>query len=105
MDKDETGTLTLEEFKIGLENLGIQLNRGNLQDSFGSLDKGETGEIHFEDFLAWWGKNENRLRASTHDQNVNESVRDTQRRVATVEEAVEGLQSDMAVLLSILRDK
>lgn len=105
MDVDSSGTLTLEEFRAGMESLGIQLNQGLLQDSFGSLDKGGTGEIHFEDFQGWWAANENRMRATSHDQTFNDTVRETSRRVATVEQAVGSLQEDMAKLLSALRNK
>jgi hypothetical protein len=100
-----TGTLDMDEFKSGLENLGIRLGNGVVQDSFGDLDKGGTGEIHFEDFQAWWAANENRMRATAHEHTVNDSVRDTQKRVSNVEAAVGNLQSDMAKLLSVLRSR
>jgi hypothetical protein len=105
VDADGSGTLSLEEFKVGMENLGIRLNQGLLQDSFGGLDKGGTGEIHFEDFQAWWAANENMMRATSHDQTVNDTMRETQRRVTTVEQAVGSLQEDMAKLLLALRSK
>ena len=105
MDADGNGTLSLDEFKVGLESLGIRINQGLIADSFDSLVRGGTGEIHFDDFQAWWAKNENRMRASAHDLTVNESMRDTQRRVSAVEESVGQLQDDMAKLLSILRSK
>jgi hypothetical protein len=40
VDVNGTGTLDMDEFKSGLENLGIRLGNGVVQDSFGDLDKG-----------------------------------------------------------------
>lgn len=105
MDVDGNGTLDPDEFLTGLASLGIILAPGLIHDAFESLDKGGTGEIHFEDFQAWWVVNENKLRASHHDETVSDSVRDTQRRVANVEETVTSLQEDMDQLLTLLRKR
>lgn len=102
---DDSGAVSLEEFKRGLENLGIRVNQGMLSDFFESLDQSGTGKIHFEDFEAWWLKNENTMRATTHNHTATDSIRETQRRVTTVEKAVGELQEDMAKLLSALRTK
>jgi hypothetical protein len=105
VDVDKSGTLSADEFLTGLATLGIILAPALIHDAFESLDKGGTGEIHFEDFQAWWIENENKMRASHHDETVSDSVRDTQRRVANVESSVDSLQEDMDKLLTLLRDK
>lgn len=53
-DVNDTGTLTMGQFKNLTVNMGLNLSRREVEAAWMYLDKEDQGEISFEDFQSWW---------------------------------------------------
>ena len=91
-----------EEFVGILQNLGVPLNHTQAKQAFGECDVKGRGEVDFNEFLLWWGENENKMRAAHHDQSLFDIARETQARVVNVEMALEDLQRSMKEALQLV---
>ena len=54
VDVDQSGTITMGQFKNLTVNMGLDLNRREVEAAWMYLDKDDVGEISYEEFLSWW---------------------------------------------------
>uniref|UniRef100_A0A0E0KTV1 non-specific serine/threonine protein kinase n=1 Tax=Oryza punctata TaxID=4537 RepID=A0A0E0KTV1_ORYPU len=52
MDTDKSGTITLEELKVGLTKLGSKINEAEVQKLMEAVDVDKSGSIDYSEFLA-----------------------------------------------------
>jgi Ca2+-binding EF-hand superfamily protein len=53
-DVDDSGTITMGQFKNLTLNMGLDLNRREVEAAWMYLDKEGAGEISYEEFQSWW---------------------------------------------------
>lgn len=53
-DTDNTGTLTMGQFKVLTDNMGLDLNRRETEAAFICMDKNSNDILTFEEFQDWW---------------------------------------------------
>lgn len=53
-DSDNTGTLTMGQFKVLTDNMGLDFNRRETEAVFMSMDKDNNDVLTFEEFENWW---------------------------------------------------
>ena len=53
-DTDGNGTLSLENFKVLTDNLGMKLSRRECEVAFLCMDRSDAGKISFDDLQTWW---------------------------------------------------
>lgn len=53
-DLEQSGTITKGQFKSLTNNMGLDLNRRELEAAWMYLDKQDAGEITYEEFQTWW---------------------------------------------------
>jgi hypothetical protein len=53
-DTDGNGTLSLDNFKVLVDHLGIPLSRREREVAFLTMDLQDKGAVSFEEFQAWW---------------------------------------------------
>lgn len=53
-DVDQSGTITIGQFKNLTVNMGLDLNRREVEAAWMYLDKDDVGEITYEEFQSWW---------------------------------------------------
>lgn len=53
IDSGHDGRIDLDEFKAGLEAVGMQLDDAQAEETFGSIDSNEGGQILFDEFCMW----------------------------------------------------
>lgn len=53
-DSDNTGTLTMGQFKVLTDNMGLDLNRRETEAVFMCMDKDNNDVLTFEEFQDWW---------------------------------------------------
>jgi calcium-dependent protein kinase len=56
LDVDESGSVTLEELRVGLEAYNIFINQSDLSNLFSLLDADKSGTINLEEFQTLLGK-------------------------------------------------
>eukprot|EP00004_Rigifila_ramosa_P006004 TRINITY_DN1668_c0_g1_i1.p3 TRINITY_DN1668_c0_g1~~TRINITY_DN1668_c0_g1_i1.p3 ORF type:complete len:121 (-),score=41.54 TRINITY_DN1668_c0_g1_i1:55-417(-) len=54
-DKDLSGSLTIEEYKLLCEDLGQKYTPAQLETALKALDKDSDGKVGFNEFLDWLG--------------------------------------------------
>lgn len=54
VDIDKSGSITMGQFKNLSVNMGLELNRREIEAAWMYLDKDNVGEITYEEFLSWW---------------------------------------------------
>eukprot|EP01043_Picozoa_sp_COSAG02_P046739 COSAG02_NODE_4402_length_5402_cov_2.660947_1_plen_1328_part_10 len=93
MDADKAGSLSPGEVKVLLENIGFKLSKKKLAKAFEVMDADGSGQIDFEEFIAWHDslteeeREELRLMADQARQaSVDEADRKEQAKVATAAE-------------------
>jgi Ca2+-binding EF-hand superfamily protein len=103
-DKDANGNKLCEpaEFINVLQQLGVDLSETQANAAFTDCDTTGRGEVTFNEFLMWWGENENKMRAAHHDETLWDAARDAQTRIGQVEVAVQDLQRDMTEALKLV---
>mmetsp|Transcript_160063 Transcript_160063/g.292181 ORF Transcript_160063/g.292181 Transcript_160063/m.292181 type:complete len:614 (-) Transcript_160063:102-1943(-) len=52
LDKDDSGTLSLEEMESGLREVGQEVDVEHLRNSFKQIDIAESGQINYTEFIA-----------------------------------------------------
>lgn len=53
-DTDNTGTLTMGQFKVLTDKMGLDMNRRETEAAFMSMDKDSNDVLSFEEFQDWW---------------------------------------------------
>jgi len=53
-DQDKDGTLSMSDFTVLTEALGLELSRREREVAFLCMDKNDTGKVPYSDFKAWW---------------------------------------------------
>ena len=53
-DKDQSGSLDLDEIVKLASSVGAKANKKDLEDLFKSIDVNHDGKLSFEEFLAWY---------------------------------------------------
>ena len=53
-DVDQSGTITMGQFKNLTVNMGLDLGRREIEAAWMHLDKEDVGEITYEEFQSWW---------------------------------------------------
>eukprot|EP01046_Picozoa_sp_COSAG06_P002891 COSAG06_NODE_106_length_23773_cov_20.279083_5_plen_109_part_00 len=103
-DNDSNGNKLCEpaEFTNVLQQLGVDLSETQSNAAFTDCDTTGRGEVTFNEFLMWWGENENKMRAAHHDETLWDAARDAQTRIGQVEAAVKDLQRDMTEALKLV---
>eukprot|EP01043_Picozoa_sp_COSAG02_P072617 COSAG02_NODE_13760_length_1353_cov_1.375598_2_plen_117_part_00 len=101
-DLNENKLCDFQEFAGVLSSLGLRMTDVHLRKAFAECDVKRRGEVDFNEFLIWWGENENKLRAAHHDESVADIARDTQTRLSNVEAAVTQLQRDLQEALELV---
>ena len=51
MDDNRSKTLDLEEFRKGLQEAGVPLEQGDVEEVFSLCDKNKSGMLDFDEFL------------------------------------------------------
>ena len=55
-DSDESGMLEREEVRAVVTEMGMPLTDPELTDAMDAMDGDGSGEVDFEEFVAWWRK-------------------------------------------------
>ena len=53
-DTDRTGSLTMGQFKVLTDNMGLDMNRREIEAGFMCMDKQDDGLLTFDEFSTWW---------------------------------------------------
>jgi Ca2+-binding EF-hand superfamily protein len=101
-DLNENKLCDFEEFVGVLSSLGLPMSDVQARQAFAECDVKRRGEVDFNEFLIWWGENENKMRAAHHDESMADVARDALTRLSTVEVAITQLQRDMREALELV---
>lgn len=101
-DLQSKGLCNFEQFVGVLNSLGVPVNDPQAKKAFSECDVRRRGEVDFNEFLIWWGENENKMRAAHHDESLFDVARDAQTRLTNVEATIEQLQRDMQQALQLV---
>lgn len=55
-DSKKNGSLDFHEFCQLIKDIGFNLSEEALKDGFDKVDTDNNNEIDFDEFMAWWGK-------------------------------------------------
>lgn len=55
-DNNKTGLLDFSEFAELVKSLGMNVSHEQLKEGFNKIDLDNNHSIDFEEFMAWWGK-------------------------------------------------
>ena len=53
IDTGDDRRIDIDEFKAGLDRVGLSLNDDEAQSEFAAMDKNDGGQILFDEFCAW----------------------------------------------------
>jgi len=53
-DVDGKGSLTVDQFRVLIENLGMDLTRREVESAFSQIDDGANNRVQYETFVRWW---------------------------------------------------
>ena len=69
-DKDKSGSISADEFKHLVSDLGYHLSDNDLQEAIKKLDKNNDKKIHFDEFSAWWQSEDRFKKLHGHGEKV-----------------------------------